>query len=127
MLKQPPIAARVQVSATIVFLLLVTAPLTALRQSTGDFIPVTDAMLQEPDGGDWLMWRRTLDSWGYSPLDQVNRENVSQLQMVWTRDLVNGNGEIKPLAYGGMLYVPQARDIIQAIVALTGDVKWEYI
>ena len=126
MLRQSPIAARVRVSATIVFLLLVTAPVAALGQSTGDFIPVTDVMLQNPAGGDWLMWRRTLDSWGYSPLDQVNRENVSQLQMVWTRDLVNGTGEITPLAYGGMLYVPQARDIIQAIDAVTGDLKWEY-
>ena len=50
MLRQPPVAARVRVSATIVFLLLVTAPLTALGQSTGDFIPVTDAMLQNPAG-----------------------------------------------------------------------------
>ena len=33
--------------------------------------PVTDAMLQDPDPADWLMWRRTLDSWGYSPLDQA--------------------------------------------------------
>ena len=36
-------------------------------------VPVTDAMLQEPAPGDWLMWRRTLDSWGYSPLDEINQ------------------------------------------------------
>ena len=52
--------------------------------------PVTDAMLQNPDPGDWLMWRRTLDSWGYSPLDQINRSNVAQLRMVWTRGLGPG-------------------------------------
>ena len=63
-------------------------------QSTDDFTPVTDSMLQNPADGDWLMWRRTLDSWGYSPLDQVNRENVSDLRMVWTRDLATGTGEI---------------------------------
>ena len=38
--------------------------------------PVTDAMLQNPDPADWLMWRRTLDSWGYSPLNQIDRANV---------------------------------------------------
>ena len=43
------------------------------------FVPVTDAMLPKPDPADWLMWRRTLDSWGYSPLNQINRTNVSQL------------------------------------------------
>ena len=44
-------------------------------------------MLQNPDDGDLLMWRRTLDSWGYSPLDEINRENVEELRMVWTRYL----------------------------------------
>ena len=43
------------------------------QQSKRPFPPVTDAMLQKPDPGDWLMWRRTLDGWGYSPLDQINR------------------------------------------------------
>ena len=36
--------------------------------------PVTDAMLLDPDPADWLHWRRTLDGWGYSPLDQINRD-----------------------------------------------------
>ena len=45
----------------------------ALAQPSSDFIPVTDAMLQEPAPDDWLMWRRTLNSWGYSPLDQIDR------------------------------------------------------
>jgi len=72
------------------------------------------------------MWRRTLDSWGYSPLDQVNRDNVDELSMVWTRNLATGTGEITPLAYNGVLYVPQGSDVIQAVDALTGDLIWEY-
>ncbi|MCY4506087.1 MAG: PQQ-dependent dehydrogenase, methanol/ethanol family, partial [Acidobacteria bacterium] len=43
------------------------------------FVPVTDAMLQDPAPGDWLTWRRTLDGWGYSPLDQIDRGNVGDL------------------------------------------------
>ena len=31
--------------------------------------PVTDAELQDPSPDEWLMWRRTLNGWGYSPLD----------------------------------------------------------
>ena len=53
--------------------LLLTAAGPASAQSGGDFVPVTDAMLQDPDPADWLMWRRTLDSWGYSPRDQIDR------------------------------------------------------
>ena len=36
--------------------------------------PVTSPMLQNPDPADWLMWRRTLNSWGYSPLNQITAE-----------------------------------------------------
>ena len=50
-------------------------------------VPVTDAELQDPSPDDWLMWRRTLDGWGYSPLEQIDRENVGTLRMVWSRAL----------------------------------------
>jgi alcohol dehydrogenase (cytochrome c) len=95
-------------------------------QSAADFVPVTDAMLQDPSPDDWLMWRRTLDGWGYSPLDQITRENVSELRMVWTRALTRGSQQGTPLAYDGVLYMPNPRDIIQAIDAVTGDLIWEH-
>ena len=59
-------------------------------QSTTAFVPVTDAMLQNPSPDDWLMWRRTLNGWGYSPLDQIDRNNVGDLRLVWTRALARG-------------------------------------
>ena len=61
---------------------------TVRAQSSAEFVPVTDAMLQNPDPADWLNWRRTLDSWGYSPLVEINVENVHQLQLVWSWQLV---------------------------------------
>ncbi len=90
------------------------------------FTPVTDTALQNPAPGDWPMWRRTLDGWGYSPLDQVTRDNVETLRMVWTRALTARTQEATPLAYSGMLYVPQTDGVIQAIDARTGDLRWEY-
>jgi len=98
----------------------------ATAQAPATFPPVTDAMLQNPAASDWLMWRRTLDSWGYSPLDQIDRSNVDQLRLVWTRNLATGTGEITPLAYNGVLYIPQANDVIEALDAITGDLIWEY-
>ena len=53
-----------------------------------DFVPVTDAMLEDPAAEDWPSWRRTQSLWGYSPLNQVSRRNVSRLQLVWTRPLL---------------------------------------
>ena len=96
-------------------------------QAPGDgFVPVTDAMLQDPAPGDWLMWRRTLDGWGYSPLDQIDRESVGDLRMVWTRPLGPGSQQGTPLAYGGVLYMPNPSDVIQAIDAVSGDLIWEH-
>ena len=45
--------------------LLWAAPVPAQAQTSAEFVPVTDAMLQDPAPGDWLMWRRTLDGWGF--------------------------------------------------------------
>ena len=90
------------------------------------FVPVTDAMLQDPAPGDWLTWRRTLDGWGYSPLDQIDRGNVGDLRMVWSRALAPGRQEGTPLAYRGVLYMPQASDVIEAIDAETGDLIWQH-
>ena len=104
------------------------APLSAGAQpeSAAAFVPVTDAMLQDPAPSNWLMWRRTLDGWGYSPLDQIDADNVGELRLVWSRALAAGNQEGTPLAYGGVLYMPNPSDVIQAIDAVTGDLRWEY-
>src|SRR5512144_198990 len=59
-------------------------------QQTRPFQPVTDAVLQNPPAADWLMWRRTLNSWGYSPLQDITPANVRTLRMVWTRALGPG-------------------------------------
>ena len=102
------------------------APAAAQAQPAREFVPVTDEMLQDPDPADWPMWRRTLDGWGYSPLDQVNRDNVGELQLAWSRALPQGTQEVTPLAYGGVVYMPTLTDIIQALDATNGDLIWEY-
>ena len=52
---------------------------SASRAQVKDFRPVTEEMLRNPAPGDWLNWRRTDNAWGYSPLDQITRQNVQQL------------------------------------------------
>src|SRR5215471_10726991 len=90
------------------------------------FVPVNVEMLWKPSTANWLMWRRTLDSWGYSPLEQIDRANVGKLKMSWTRGMGPGNMESTPLVYAGVLYAPGPADYIQAINAKTGDLMWEY-
>ena len=96
------------------------------QTATSGFVPVTDAMLQDPAPGDWPMWRRTLDGWGYSPLDQIDRDNVGDIRMVWSRGLAEGSNQGTPLVYDGVMYMPNPGDVIQALDAVTGDLRWEY-
>ena len=49
-----------------------------------NYVPVTDAMLRNPDPGDWLMARRNYQAWSYSPLEQITRTNVKDLRLVWS-------------------------------------------
>ncbi len=65
-------------------------------QQSRRFVPVTDAMLKKPDASDWLMWRRTYNGWGYSPLDPINKTNVKNLQPAWTWSMTTGATETTP-------------------------------
>jgi alcohol dehydrogenase (cytochrome c) len=92
-----------------------------------DFRPVTEAMLRNPAAGDWLNWRRTDNAWGYSPLDQITRQNVHQLQLAWSWSMDDtGAQEAAPLVYNGVMYLPNPRGVIQALDAANGDLIWEY-
>src|SRR5215475_16185945 len=93
----------------------------------GTFRPVTYETLLNPSPSDWLHWRRTYDGWGYSPLDQINRQNVGQLQMAWSWAMDDtGANEATPLVYNGIMYLPNPRGVIQALDAATGDLIWQY-
>ena len=107
-------------------LVVVLFALSVTAQVPADLAPVTDAMIQNPDPSDWLTWRRTLDTWSYSPLDQIDSTNVGRLQLVWTRPLGPGVQEGTPLVHDGVMYMPNPNDVIQAIDARTGDMFWEY-
>jgi alcohol dehydrogenase (cytochrome c) len=90
-------------------------------------VPVTDALLEQPADGDWLMWRRTLNSWGFSPLAQIDRTNVKDMQLAWSLPLNKGSvQEGTPLVHDGKLYMPHPGDVITAHDAATGNELWRF-
>ena len=102
---------------------IVSLPTVAQTRQTK---PVTDQMLNNPSPDDWLHWRRTADGWGYSPLNQINRTNVKQLQMVWGWTMRPGAQEGTPIVHDGVMYLPNPGDVIDALDAESGDLIWEY-
>jgi len=93
---------------------------------TRDFKPVTQEMLMNPSPDDWLMFSRTYDAQRFSPLNQINKQNVGQLRLAWSRGMGVGTTETIPTVYQGVMYVIAPGSIIQALDATTGDLIWEY-
>ena len=104
----------------------VVVGLSSSQAQDRGFRMVTDAMLQDPDPADWLNWRRTLDGWGYSPLDEITTDNVQDLQLVWSWGLAEGSQQTTPLVHDGVMYIANPGSIVQAIDAATGELLWEY-
>jgi alcohol dehydrogenase (cytochrome c) len=96
-----------------------TNPLDSLQ-------PVTDAMLTRPADGDWLLWRRTYDASGFSPLKKINRTNVHEMRAAWTWSLPNGPNQATPIVHDGVLFVHSFGDKVQALDATSGDLLWQY-
>ncbi len=90
------------------------------------FRPVTDSMLEKPDPGDWINWRRTYDGTGYSPLTQINRQNVGQLKLAWSWGMPAGAHQPTPLVHDGVMFVPTPGGGAQALDAANGDFLWEF-
>lgn len=102
---------------------------TAMSQDNpiDNLTPVTDEMLANPADGDWLMWRRTYDGWGYSPLEEINKDNVGDLQLAWAWGMSpGGRTQETPLVHDGILYLQNSSHVIQALDGATGDLIWEY-
>ena len=93
-----------------------------------NYVPVTNAMLRNPDPADWLMIRHDYKATYYSPLNQITAQNVGDLRLVWSWAMQEGasNGnQPAPIVHNGVLYVNNAGMVLQALDAKTGELIWE--
>jgi alcohol dehydrogenase (cytochrome c) len=97
-------------------------------QSLPPYNPVTTERLLNPEAENWLMYRGTYDSHGYSTLDEITSDNVAQMQPVWS--VVTGLREghqAPPIVNDGYMYVTTPQNHILALNAKTGDLIWRYV
>ncbi|MBB6093491.1 alcohol dehydrogenase (cytochrome c) [Povalibacter uvarum] len=87
---------------------------------------VTDASLRSPSSSDWLMWRRTYDGFGFSPLKQIDRRNAKDLRIAWSWSLPQGGNMMAPIVHDGVLFAYSYGDIVEALDATTGDLLWRH-
>jgi alcohol dehydrogenase (cytochrome c) len=101
-------------------------PPIAVANPLDKITTVTDDMLSDPPDTDWLMWRRTYDSQGHSPLNQITSNNVKDLKMVWSWTMPAGRNITTPLVHDGVMFMYGAGSNVYAFDAQTGDVLWRY-
>ncbi len=81
----------------------------------------------ENEPGQWLMNGGTYEERHYSPLDEINRDNIDQLNLAWFADYdVNLSQQGTPLYVDGVIYVSTAWSMVNAFDARTGELLWHY-
>jgi quinohemoprotein ethanol dehydrogenase len=82
--------------------------------------------------GAWLKSGGSLFNQNYSPLTQINRQNVANLKAVWRARLDGSgvgakySGEAQPVVYQGVVYIVTGADDVFAASVKTGEVNWKY-
>jgi alcohol dehydrogenase (cytochrome c) len=93
----------------------------------GEYTPVTDARLTNPEPSNWLMIRGNYKGWGYSALDQINVNNVKSLVPVWTFSTgVDSGHEAPPIVNNGVMFVATPYSQVIALDAVSGNLLWRY-
>jgi alcohol dehydrogenase (cytochrome c) len=112
-------------SSVVAFTCVTTAG--AVAGPIENYSPVTSARLENPEPGNWMLYRRTYDGQGFSPLDQINVSNVKNLTPVWTfsTGVVEGH-EAPPIVNNGVMFVATPMGQVIALNAKTGDEYWRY-
>lgn len=84
------------------------------------------ADLNNPPPGEWPQHGRDSAATRFSPLDQINTSNVSDLRLAWARDLdERRHHQGTPTFWGGLLYVSTMYGVV-ALDGATGDVVWVF-
>ena len=77
--------------------------------------------------GDWPSYGNNVGGSRYSPLDQINRDNVSELEVAWTyRTNAGGSFKATPLQVGELLYVCTGGNRVIALDADSGELRWQF-
>lgn len=76
---------------------------------------------------NWLAHGRTYDEQRYSPLEQINDKNVTNIGLAWHYDFDTHRGlEATPIVMDGVMYLTGSWSRVYALNAVTGELLWEY-
>ena len=81
----------------------------------------------DDEPGQRLSHGRTYDEQRFSPLDQINADNVDQLGLAWFYDTGQQRGhEATPIVVDGRIYLTASWSVVHALDAATGEELWTF-
>lgn len=84
-------------------------------------------LAKESNGADWAGFGRTFSEQRFSPLKQIDADNVSRLGLAWSMDLPDVNfSTTAPLAVDGVIFFSPGVSEVRAVSATTGKLLWRY-
>ena len=109
------------------FLLIVTAMAFSLSSAAIDKpSTVNQATIVDP-GSEWLSYGRTYREQRFSPLNEINRDNVDELDLTWSFKFDTARGmEATPIVHNGVIYMSTGWSHVHALDARTGEELWHY-
>src|ERR1700747_928127 len=89
--------------------------------------PKTENDQSQSENRDWPIWGGSAENSHYSPLAQINRSNVKQLEMAWSFDSGERGGlQTSPLIVNGVLYGLTPTQKVFALNAATAELLWKF-
>lgn len=86
-----------------------------------------EAISNEEQVSDWLAYGRTHSERRFSPIADVNVDNVHDLKVDWYMDLPNDVGLVStPLVVDGILYFTGTMNVVRAVDAVSGELLWTF-
>ncbi|HJN50898.1 MAG: PQQ-dependent dehydrogenase, methanol/ethanol family [Pseudomonadales bacterium] len=84
-------------------------------------------MAADDEPGNWLAHGRTYDEQRFSPLAQIDDQNVTDLGLAWHFDTGTTRGlEASPIVVDGIMYSTGSWSLVFANNAKTGELIWKY-
>ena len=92
-----------------------------------DPVTVVDSQTIADPGNEWLSYGRNYREQRYSPLSQINRDNIAQLDLAWSFKFSTARGmEATPLVHNGVIYISTGWSHVHALDARSGRELWHY-
>src|SRR6266853_252853 len=110
---------------SILVFLLVASSVSFPQSGKSLWEPISEERLRHPKAGDWLSYRRTDDAFAFSPLTEINRNNVRNLRPIWSYPVQDDSRWVPtPIVANGIMYVAEGKGRVLAFDVPTGEMKW---